>query len=112
MCGAAERPGVGLIPTLSFLLKVTAGILAGSQSSDGRVMGFWLLENNYPVSAHNHQELVSGFRAQGFTRFARDHDLVFGGESGFWHRFTLWQKVKEAEAGVGGSACTTMASNY
>lgn len=39
-------------------------------------MGFWLLENNYPVSVHNHQELVSGFRAQGFTRFARDHDLV------------------------------------
>jgi hypothetical protein len=73
-------PGVGLVPTLPFLLKVAAGILA--KTSDRGVMGSWFLKNNHPVSTHNNEQFVAGLDTQGFAGFARDYDLVLARESG------------------------------
>jgi hypothetical protein len=56
----STRAKAGLIPTLAFLLKVTAGIEARSQAANRGMMGFGFSENNGPVPANDHKYLVAG----------------------------------------------------
>jgi len=83
------RSGDGLIPTLPFLLKITAGIQATSQAANRGMMGFGLLQHNNPISANDHKYPVTGFHAQSLASLTRDHDLVLTRNSHFRHHFML-----------------------
>jgi hypothetical protein len=69
-------------------LKVIARIETKRQASNRGMMGFGFLQDNNPIPANDHKQLVPGFHAQGLARVTWDHYLILGRNSHFSHRFT------------------------